>query len=408
MKKHSKILAVVMALALLCSIAVVPVSAGELDTKTYIKYRFTDLAGETITSAEKGQVIDLVASVNTNVYCLNFQGMFKYDSDALTMVKNGYTSGDVQAPTANNCAKWLGDFNKKEEVELTEEDGELYEIESSEIGNNVYLTYGNGKKLQTPHNDNMYPASWTDAEKAKYKISTFIFNSNATEAQLLVNTKGEDVDMVRFRFVVNESTTLTTAFVGYDEDLANKNFISYDISNMPFGVLATGGLRYSDLTVVDTLLGIGGEPTVPTAVLTNDQEPKVQWKADADNVLRLRFEGKLTGITPTVGSDEKVTNIAKIGFKYSREDATLANGTLVETKTLYDFTASEAGTYKFCAIVEVPMTADIISGATASDIHATAFITIGDNTSFASDPISTTIANEYTEGLTAGLTPFAA
>lgn len=410
MKKHSKILAVVMALAILCSIAVVPVSAGELDTKTYIKYRFVDADGNTITSAEKGDLVDLIASVNTNVYGFNFQGAFKYDSNALVMVKNNVTAAQIEADpgittnktiaTNNNCAAWLGDFKTSvTEIPLTEEDGELYTIDQDNNCNEYYHNYATGAtKLTTVHNDGLYPASWSAAQKAQYKVSTFVFNSNATGPSLLVNTKGQDLDMIRFRFLVKQDTTLSSATVGYDEGLATKNFISYDSSNLPFGDIATEGLVRTDLTVVGATLSIAGNDA--PAVTVENITTQVQWENKDAGKMRVAFRGNIKNYDLNLvdGSQTEIADISEMGVVYSKTntDPTVggANCTDVDAWTIYDFTS---GGYFFRAVVGNYGYDD------TTTLYAKAYIVIDGQTIYAPSAMTTTGAQAYTAGLANGM-----
>lgn len=400
MKNVKKVLALMLAVTMM--FGVVSICASAIDTTSAsFKITYKDANATVIDSAKAGDTIDVFIAIKTDGYTNNMNIQSFYDCKLLTQVS---PSGEALSKT--NAYEPQGRFANKGDAENVSQEILDQEMDLDAGCTGHVLDWGAAKFSPSLHNKRMYPNTWTAAEKEQYKGFSIAFQTTAANGSIItVNTENQFIDFIKLSFTVNEDTALNDSTFKLD---FGASFIAIYPEDVALNIAQTGSAIKVSGTGLNVEYASAGGSTEPTAVLTNVQEPKVQWKADADGVLRLRFEGKLTGIVPTVGSDEKVTNIAKIGFKYSRDDATLANGTLVETKTLYDFTASEAGTYKFCAIVEVPMTADIISGATASDIHATAFITIGDNTSFASDPISTTIANEYTEGVTGGLTPFAA
>jgi hypothetical protein len=149
------------------------------------------------------------------------------------------------------------------------------------------------------------------------------------------------------------------------------------------------------------------EPTEPTVAVKN-LDPKVQWRAAGSNDLYIGFEGELSGFT----KDQAATVIASIsdlGIEFSSTDATLATSIKATTNVVYDFTADDAGVYKFRAVVRKAMTDADAAGTITHNLYARAYVTIGDKAPItASDIISTTIYDEYTEGVAGGLATLAA
>lgn len=397
MKRFSKVLAVLMVITILCSVFVMPASAA-LNTNTFIKYRFEDLASNQITSAKAGDIVDMVIAINTSVYCLNIQATFKYDYEALTLVKQSYNKekDPVVDATPANCVKWLGDFGSKTEIELTEADGELYEIEQNEgPGEGICYPYGIGGKQANPNAETFYPKSWTEAQKAKYRIATVMFSSSVTDWQLLVNTKGEDYDMARMRFVVKKDTPLDSSVLSYDDAFAAITYISYSESNTPFGALVPGGSAVKTNLTVETL---GGSTPAPQMTIVN-ASTQVQWQDKATGKLRLGFRGNVQNLTPdfedkTPGvTTGNITNIKCMGIVYSTtvENPTVKNEvksstvngktvyyceasdgcTNVPTYTLYDFTS---GGYFFRAVVGG------VDKASDTKFYANAYIVLPDDT----------------------------
>ena len=150
-------------------------------------------------------------------------------------------------------------------------------------------------------------------------------------------------------------------------------------------------------------VGEGGStgPDQPTEinVAVKNLDPKVQWRAAGSNDLYIGFEGELSGFT----KDQAATVIASIsdlGIEFSSTDATLATSIKATTNVVYDFTADDAGVYKFRAVVRKAMTDADAAGTITHNLYARAYVTIGDKAPItASDIISTTIHDEYTEGV---------
>lgn len=154
-------------------------------------------------------------------------------------------------------------------------------------------------------------------------------------------------------------------------------------------------------------VGEGGS-TGPSVVVKN-LDPKVQWRAAGSSDLYIGFEGELSGFTKDQAATV-IASISELGIEFSSTDATLATSTIkATTNVVYDFTAGDAGVYKFRAIVRKAMSEADAAGTITHNLYARAFVKIGDKAPItASDIISTTIHDEYTEGVAAGLATLAA
>lgn len=151
--------------------------------------------------------------------------------------------------------------------------------------------------------------------------------------------------------------------------------------------------------------GDGGDTPDPTPTVTvSNSDTRVKWSDKANGKIYIGFEGVLTGFTPVTEVKDgrtEVTNIGSVGFRFSTTDATLASGSDVAARTLYDF---NDGTYKFRAIVETDYNSE-------SNLYATAYIKLeaNGNATLTSDTIiSTSVAAEYAEATGKGLPAFGA
>ena len=151
-------------------------------------------------------------------------------------------------------------------------------------------------------------------------------------------------------------------------------------------------------------------PDQPTEinVAVKNLDPKVQWRAAGSNDLYIGFEGELSGFTKDQAATV-IDSISELGIEFSSTDATLATSIKATTNVVYDFTADDAGVYKFRAVVRKAMTDADAAGTITHNLYARAYVTIGDKAPItASDIISTTIYDEYTEGVAGGLATLAA
>lgn len=150
-----------------------------------------------------------------------------------------------------------------------------------------------------------------------------------------------------------------------------------------------------------TVEGGSTGPDQPTEinVAVKNLDPKVQWRAAGSSDLYIGFEGELSGFTKDQ-AETVIASISELGIEFSSTDATLATSIKATTNVVYDFTAGDAGVYKFRAVVRKAMSEADAAGTITHNLYARAFVKIGDKAPItASDIISTTIHDEYTEGV---------
>ena len=167
-----------------------------------------------------------------------------------------------------------------------------------------------------------------------------------------------------------------------------------------FGLPVANTYEYGTCTIT---VGEGGStgPDQPTEinVAVKNLDPKVQWRAAGSNDLYIGFEGELSGFTKAQAATV-IDSISELGIEFSSTDATLATSIKATTNVVYDFTADDAGVYKFRAVVRKAMSEADAAGTITHNLYARAFVKIGDKAPItASDIISTTIHDEYTEGV---------
>lgn len=152
----------------------------------------------------------------------------------------------------------------------------------------------------------------------------------------------------------------------------------------------------------------GSDQPTEINVAVKNLDPKVQWRAAGSSDLYIGFEGELSGFTKDQAATV-IASISELGIEFSSTDATLATSIKATTNVVYDFTAGDAGVYKFRAVVRKAMTEADAAGTITHNLYARAFVKIGDKAPItASDIISTTIHDEYTEGVAGGLATLAA
>lgn len=249
---------------------------------------------------------------------------------------------------------------------------------------------------------------------------TLVENGTATmDARYIDCSKGA-VDTFSFQLKVKADATDGTYKVGHNKT-GYDNFSAYVISGND-AYPSHGWYVFEEATVnctpiysfgtCDVTVGEGGstgpvEPTEPTVAVKN-LDPKVQWRAAGSSDLYIGFEGELSGFTKDQAATV-IASISEIGIEFSSTDATLATSIKATTNVVYDFTAGDAGVYKFRAIVRKAMTDADAAGTITHNLYARAFVKIGDKAPItASDIISTTIYDEYTEGVAGGLATLAA
>lgn len=233
MKRIAKILSVVLVLSLLASIMAIPASAAVENGATGFKLTFKDTDGTIVNSVAAGEVVDLYVSVMCNSPAFSWQIMVKYNTEYLSHTRKAATA--AQTPGAKNGFEAQGIFADDSSIE--DEDDPIWQWEAESAGNGYYLMPGAAATQSTPHTDAMYPSSWTDADKATYKCINATYKTDTTDSILLVNTKGEYEEWIRFRFYANKDTVLDETMVDLIKDDSTKlvfnlcNDSSYILSN---------------------------------------------------------------------------------------------------------------------------------------------------------------------------------
>lgn len=394
MKNVKKVLALILAMTMMFGVVSVCASAAADTTSASFGVAFKDADGKDITEAKVGDIVDVYLSIKTNGYTAVFALLSCYDATALTHVKENATATGA-APTAKNAAEVLGRFGSDAAVE----DEALIAHEAEKGGENAtgeVLDWGTGSLTITPHKAAMYPSTWGDAEKAQYKCINLGYLAASDYSNLTVNTKGEFAELVRYRFICIKDTALNSSVFFKSPD-AKKSYISIDPDDEPLAnYQVSAPVDVANLTIEYPAGGSAGGDDTTTPVVSN-AETQVRWHDKNAGILDIGFCGSVSDLTPVLDADGKtVTNVAKIGFIFSRTDASLATGTEVEAHTLYDFTSETAGTYKFRAVV----TGEDLSYDSEAKLYACAFIQIGNDKILATNAkIDTTINAEYLDAV---------
>ncbi len=401
MKRLNKILALVLAIVMM--VGVVSVCASAADTKdAAYKVAFMDsntTSPSAISSAKAGDVVDIYISIKTNSYSPLFAFLAFYDATALTHTRQNAT--EVKNVNDANCSALIGRFANKLAVENPSQD--LIDHEDDEIGVGEILDWGASLPTTTPHTDDMYPASFTDAQKDQFKGVNFGYLAPTNQTVLTVNTAGEYVEMVRIRFIAQKDVTLDRNVFYLLEDPVS-TYIAVDPADEPFSRLQSDApVKVSNLVVEYATAGGSTQPEQPTITVEHagnaTDNTKVRWAtAEEDsrkNVLYVGFEGKISGLTD-------VSTLSEVGFKFSTSDSNLTEATSVKTFVIYDFTAEAAGTYKFRSIVRRPILETDVDAKTENDteslnIYAQAYVVLAGSTTpiTATDIISTSLKAEY-------------
>lgn len=404
MKRLNKILALVLAIVMMVGVVSVCASAADTKDAAYkVAFMDSNTASPTaISSAKAGDVVDIYISIKTNSYSPLFAFLAFYDATALTHTRQNAT--EVKNVNDANCSALIGRFANKLAVENPSQD--LIDHEDDEIGVGEILDWGASLPTTTPHTDDMYPASFTDAQKAQFKGVNFGYLAPTNQTVLTVNTAGEYVEMVRIRFIAQKDVTLDKNVFYLLEDPVS-TYIAVDPADEPFSRLQSDApVKVSNLVVEYATAGGSTEPEQPTTITVEHagnatDSTKVRWAtADEDtrkNVLYVGFEGKISGLTD-------VSTLSEVGFKFSTSDADLADAnkvTSVKTFVIYDFLSTD-NTYKFRSIVRRPLTETDVDDKTENDtdslnIYAQAYVVLAGSTTpiTATDIISTSLKAEY-------------
>ncbi len=402
MKRFNKILALVLAMSMLCCVVSISVSAADTTNASY-KVRFVDNAGNPITSVAAGSCANAIISIKTNGYSPIFAFHAFYDATALTL--NRQNREDLKPASAANCAELLGRFANT--GVYADASDELLEHEDDMIGAGAVQDWGyTGNVNVAIHTDSMYPDSFTDAQKAQYKAVYlgFMANSTKTVSCLTVNTEGAFVDVARFRFYANADTELNTSTFFLPED-QTKNYIMIDIDDEPLrNCQVSNPVKVSNLTIE-----YEGGVTPPPAgdpITVENISTQVQWQSKDEGLMRVAFRGNIKNYTLNLvdGSEKEIADIAEMGVVYSKSNTNPtvggANCTVAPAWTIYNFTT---GGYFFRAVVgNYPYD-------NAETLYANAYIIIDGQTITAqNDTIQTSGAEEYARATTLPVNPMPA
>lgn len=393
MKRFNKILALVLALTMMCGVVSICASAAADTTNAAYKIAFADNDGNPITSVAAGSTANVIVSMKTNGYSPCFAFMAIYDSVALTHIRQGGSA--VQSLKPVNCAELQGFFKNTGNVENPSQD--LIDHEDDEIGVGDIFDWGSAEPTATPHTDAMYPASFTDTQKAQFKCINFGYLANSGKTCLTVNTNGEFVAVVRFRFLANVDTELNSSVFYFNDD-TTKTYITIDPDDEPFSNLQTSSpIAVSNLTV-EYEGGVTPPPANPITV--ENISTQVQWQDKDAGKMRVAFRGNIKNYTLNLagGSETEIADIAEMGVVYSKSNADPtvggANCSNAPAWTIYDFTN---GGYFFRAVV------GNYQYDNAETLYAKAYIVIDGQTIYAPSAMTTTGAQAYAAGVANGM-----
>lgn len=223
MKRISKILSVLMVVAMLFSIAVIPASAAS-DPEFTIKYEFRSKDGTTaINSAKAGDVVRLYTIFNWNKRVSVVGGGYVWNTTTLTMLNKMGTAALVAAAPATAAFTHLGEFALNTPQTIT--DQEMSDEDNTYFFSGTYSPYGMYENAQ---NRLYVPATWDDAKKANHLAFTYMYAADPTAQMPLINTKGEDLEVMYSYFKVNADTDdLSAAIIPDDAGLDDKIYIYY-------------------------------------------------------------------------------------------------------------------------------------------------------------------------------------
>ena len=394
MKRFNKILALVLALTMMCGIVSICASAADTVNAGF-KVRYVDNDGNPVTSVTAGSTVNVILSLKTNnSYSPIFAAHLYYDSALFSHIRQGGSA--VQSLSAKNCGEVLGRF--AETGEYADASDELLEHEDEIAGNQYVNDWGAGNSVaMAPHKDNMYPDSFTDAQKSQYKCTAFIYTANGGDSNLTVNTEGEYVDFVRFRFLANSDTEVNSSNIFLFED-EKRNYIMIDIDDEPLRNGQTSNpVKASNLTI-EYEGGVTPPPANPITV--ENITTQVQWQDKDAGKMRVAFRGNIINYTLNLvdGSQTEIADISKMGVVYSKSNADPTIGgdscTDVDAWTIYDFTN---GGYFFRAVV------GNYQYDNAETLYAKAYIVIDGQTIYAPSAMTTTGAQAYAAGVANGM-----
>ena len=352
----------------------------------------------------------------------------------LTMILNVFAVGAFAAFPDDTAVKLMLSTEKEtykqgDTVVLTFSEQVIAALGSMSIGGQYEIAYNNAVFAPFSATSDVLDDQGFSAIQAGYDagISGVQLPGNATEPSTLYDWNESICYQVGDDGTVFDATNKTDLFTLKLKIKADAPNGTYTIGYNPAGYEAMnafsndgagfGGLYGTDASVfglpvantyeygtVTITVGEGGgstdteDPTEPTVAIRN-LDTKVQWKEAGSNDLLIGFEGELSGFTKDQAATV-IASISELGFEFSSTDASLATNIKATTNVVYDFTADDAGVYKFRAVVRKAMTDADAAGEITHNLYARAYVTIGDKAPVkASDIISTTIYKEYTEGV---------
>ena len=394
MKRFNKILALVLAMTMMFGAVSIFASAADTTNASY-KISFVDNDGNAITSVTAGQTANVIVSIKTNGYAPIFAFRALYDYTALTHIKQNGTTAET--PNNNTCRELLGRFSNRGEWEDAPQ--WLLDHEMDNAGAGYVNDWGAAKPTATPHKDVLYPADFTDAQKAQYKCIDFGYMADVQDSNLTVNTEGEFIDMIRFRFLAVKDTQLDSSVFYFMDDIT-RTYIMIDVDDEPLRNCQTSTpVKVSNLTVE-----YEGGVTPPPAgdpITVENISTQVQWQSKDEGLMRVAFRGNIKNYTLNLvdGSDKEIADIAEMGVVYSKLNTNPTVGgadcTAAPAWTIYDFTT---GGYFFRAVVgNYPYD-------NAETLYANAYIIIDGQTITASNgATSTSGAAEYARATALGM-----
>lgn len=392
MKRFNKILALVLALTMMCGLVSICASAADT-TNAGFKVRYVDNDGNPVTSVTAGSTVNVILSLKTNnSYSPIFAAHLYYDSALFTHIRQGGSA--VQSLSAKNCGEVLGRF--AETGEYADASDELLQHEDDLAGNGYVNDWGAGNSVaMAAHKDSMYPDSFTDAQKAQYKAAYFGYAANGGDSNLTVNTEGEFVDFVRFRFLVNSDTEVNSSNIFLFED-EKRNYIMIDIDDEPLRNGQTSNpVKASNLTIE-----YEGQSAPVNPITVENIATQVQWQDKDAGKMRVAFRGNIKNydLNLVEGSQTEIADISKMGVVYSTSNADPTIGgtgcTDVDAWTIYDFTT---GGYFFRAVV------GNYGYDNTTTLYAKAYIVIDGQTIYAPSAMTTTGAQAYAAGVANGM-----
>ena len=392
MKRFNKILALVLALTMMCGIVSICASAADTVNAGF-KVRYVDNDGNPVTSVAAGSTVNVILSLKTNnSYSPIFAAHLYYDSTLFTQIRQNGTAAATLS--AKNCGQVLGRFAETGEIEASDD---LLALEDEIAGNGYVNDWGAGNSVaMAAHKDSMYPDSFTDAQKAQYKATYFGYSANGGDSNLTVNTEGEFVDFVRFRFLANADTEVNSSNIFLFED-EKRNYIMIDLDDMPLrNGQTTNPVKASGLTIEYE----GQSGPVQTPITVENIATQVQWQDKDAGKMRVAFRGNIQNydLNLVENSQTEIADIEAMGVVYSKSNADPTVGgencSNAPAWTIYDFTN---GGYFFRAVVGNYGYDD------TTTLYAKAYIVIDGQTIYAPNAITTTGAQAYAAGVANGM-----